>query len=150
MNFLSPELPVFLKRLEVLTSETKAIWGSMSAQRMVEHLSDCINMSLGVGEFKLQIPEDKIPAMQRFLLSEKPMARGSKVDFAPENFTLRNEDLADAIDEFTLLWVDFEEYYEENPNSMHLHPFYGELNFEQWKLLHSKHFTHHFEQFGIL
>ena len=27
--------------------------------------------------------------------------------------------------------------------------FFGELDFELWKIMHSKHITHHLEQFGI-
>jgi RIO-like serine/threonine protein kinase len=27
---------------------------------------------------------------------------------------------------------------------------YGDLNFDQWCQLHAKHFTHHFEQFGLI
>ena len=150
MTFIAPELPVFLTVLQKLSADTKPQWGSMSAQRMVEHLSDVIKMSMGEGKFELLVPEDKVPAMQRFITSDKPMVRNAKVDFAPENYTLRHSDLEDAIDEFTLCWVDFEEYYEMNDGKKHLHPFYGELNFEQWKMLHSKHFSHHFEQFQLI
>ena len=31
-----------------------------------------------------------------------------------------------------------------------LHPVFGELNFEEWVLLHYKHVTHHLRQFGLL
>jgi len=31
-----------------------------------------------------------------------------------------------------------------------LHPVFGELNFEEWILLHYKHVTHHLKQFGLI
>ena len=43
----------------------------------------------------------------------------------------------------------FEETYSEKPDFIALHPYYGQLNEELWRLLHTKHFAHHFEQFGI-
>jgi hypothetical protein len=78
------------------------------------------------------------------------MAQGIKVPFAPENIPLRNEELELAIDEFVETWLDFEAMYESDPTLKHSHPFYGPLDFEQWKRLHAKHLTHHFMQFGLL
>ena len=61
-----------------------------------------------------------------------------------------NEEIELAIDEFLLEWVDFEEHFEADENRTELHPYYGNLNYNQWCRLHSKHLTHHFEQFGII
>ena len=33
---------------------------------------------------------------------------------------------------------------------MVLHPVFGELNFEEWALLHYKHVTHPLRRFGLL
>ena len=150
MNFIELDLSEFLTYLEKLSPDSKPSWGNMSAQRMVEHLSDGINMSMGIGDFELEIPEDRIAKMQLFLESDKPMAQNIQVSFAKPDAPLRNADLDDAIDEFTLAWVDFEELYENQLEFTALHPYYGILDFEQWKRLHSKHFTHHFNQFGLI
>jgi len=40
--------------------------------------------------------------------------------------------------------------YSQDQKKTALHPYYGNLNYEQWLLLHSKHFTHHFSQFGLM
>lgn len=150
MNFIAADLSEFLILLEKLSADTTPHWGEMSAQRMVEHLTDGIRMSMGVGDFKLEIPEDRVSKMVLFLDSEKPMAQNIQVSFATADTPLRNDDLDEAIDEFTLAWVDFEELYENNPDFTALHPFYGNLNYKQWLRLHSKHFTHHFSQFGLI
>jgi hypothetical protein len=150
MKFVQADLCAFLEIIENLDEKKSASWGKMTPQRMIEHLSDCIYMSCGIGNHELLIPEEKIKGMQTFLYSEKEMLQNILVPFAKENTPLRNTDIELAIDEFTMAWVDFEEMYSEDPQKTALHPYYGNLNYEQWLLLHSKHFTHHFTQFGLM
>jgi hypothetical protein len=88
--------------------------------------------------------------MKEFLFSDKPMAKNIEVPFAKKDEKLRNENLEFAIDELAENWIEFEEYYFENEGNQNLHPYYGLLNYEEWLRLHSKHFTHHFEQFNLL
>ena len=150
MEFVQADLSAFLEILENLDGKKSASWGKMTPQRMIEHLSDCIYMSCGIGNHELLIPEEKIKGMQEFLYSEKEMPQNIQVPFAKENTPLRNTDIELAVDEFTMAWVDFEEMYSKDPKKTALHPYYGNLNYEQWLLLHSKHFTHHFSQFGLM
>ena len=150
MKFVQADLCAFLEILENLDEKKSASWGKMTPQRMIEHLSDCIYMSCGIGNHELLIPEEKIKGMQAFLISDKEMPQNIQVPFAKENTPLRNTDIELALDEFTMAWVDFEEMYSEDSKKTALHPYYGNLNYEQWLLLHSKHFTHHFTQFGLM
>ena len=150
MEFIEIDISEIIPKLDKLTSETKPLWGEMSSQRMVEHLTDTIKIASGKIKFPLEIPEDKIEKMQAFLDSDKPMARGIVVPFAKKDEALRNEEIELAIDEFLLEWLDFDEHYAENESRTEAHPYYGQLNYEQWCRLHSKHLTHHFEQFGIV
>lgn len=150
MVFIEIELETVLPILGKLEPNQQPLWGSMSAQRMVEHLTDLIQMSVGKGDFTIEIPEEKIESMQRFIDSDKPMARGVEVALAPKNWTLRNEELELAIDEFVENWISFEEFFEENPDATTIHPFYGALDEKKWRRMHSKHFTHHFQQFGLI
>lgn len=150
MNFIELDITEIIKKLDLLKSDTKPSWGEMSAQRMVEHLSDLIKVASGKNKLALEIPEDRIEKMLLFLDSDKPMARNIDVPFAKKNEKLRHEEIELAIDEFLLEWMDFDEHYAENENRTELHPYYGNLNYDQWCRLHAKHLTHHFEQFGIL
>ena len=150
MEFVQADLCAFLEILENLDEKKSASWGKMTPQRMIEHLCDCIYMSCGIGNHELLIPEEKIKGMQAFLISDKEMPQNIQVPFAKENTPLRNTDIELALDEFTMAWVDFEEIYSEDSKKTALHPYYGNLNYEQWLLLHSKHFTHHFTQFGLV
>lgn len=148
--FIEPNIESILATLAKLTSEKKPAWGEMSAQRMVEHLTDSVQVSTGKNQQELLIPEEKIEKMQAFLSSDKAMAKNIEVPFAKKDTPVRNEELELAIDELVDEWLAFEEYYEENPSATQLHPFYGQLNFDQWKQLHAKHLTHHFQQFELI
>jgi oxepin-CoA hydrolase / 3-oxo-5,6-dehydrosuberyl-CoA semialdehyde dehydrogenase len=150
MGFISTDLETIIRSLDKLSATTQPQWGAMNAQRMVEHLTEGLQMSIGIGEYQLLIPEDKIDKMKAILASDEPMPRGFKVPFAPEKYELRNEELELAVDELIENWLAFEEYYEENPTKEHLHPYYGMLDKNGWLRIHEKHFTHHFEQFGLL
>ena len=143
------ELTEVIARLEKLSSESKALWGTMSAQRMVEHLSDSLRLASGKQSFPQAIPEDKIERMQAFIESDKPMMKNIEVNFAPKTSELRNEELELAVDELVIEWVDFEEFFTENPDKKTHHPYYGMLSYDQWQKLNNKHLKHHFEQFGI-
>ena len=150
MNFIDPTLESILIKLEKLTPDKEAKWGNMSAQRMVEHLSDSLKMAIGQIIFPIEIAEDRIPRMKEFLQSEKPMARNIEVPFAKKDEILRSENLELALDELAENWIAFEEYFSEDEQNTTLHPYYGNLNYEEWKRLHAKHFTHHLQQFGLI
>jgi hypothetical protein len=150
MSFIETDITVIIPMMDELSADAKPLWGSMSAQRMIEHLSDTLRIASGKEQFPLAIPEDKIDRMKSFLESDKPMARNIEVPFAEKDTELRNEEIELAIDEFLLEWIDFENYYIENPGITALHPYYGNLNFDEWLRLHQKHLTHHFEQFDLI
>jgi hydroxymethylglutaryl-CoA reductase len=150
MEFIEVDLETILPILDKLSPDTKALWGKMSAQRMVEHLTDSVKVATGENPQELIVEEEKIPRMLAFLDSDKEMAQNIQVPFAKEDEVLRHEEIELAIDEFVETFIEFEELYEQNPNLTHVHPFYGPLNFEQWKRLNAKHLTHHFKQFGLI
>lgn len=150
MNFIELDITELIPMLDKLDPNTKPLWGNMSAQRMIEHLSETIRMASGKDKYPMEVPEDRIERMVSFLDSDKPMARNISVSFAPSATDLKHEEIELAIDEFLLEWIDFENHYLENPEAKEVHPYYGPLNYEQWIRLHSKHLTHHFEQFGLI
>ena len=41
-------------------------------------------------------------------------------------------------------------YFKNNPAAKTSHPVFGDLDFEEWVLLHYKHVTHHLKQFGAM
>jgi hypothetical protein len=117
MSFIETDITVIIPIMDELSPSSQPLWGSMSAQRMIEHLTDTVKIASGKEKFPLEIPEDRIERMQTFLESDKPMARNIEVPFAGEDVPLRNEEIELAIDEFLLEWIDFENFYDENPDA---------------------------------
>jgi hypothetical protein len=129
---IATDLETQLTYLSQLTATTKPLWGTMTAQRMVEHLTDTLRIATGKNPQKRAIPEEKLPSMLRFLEGDKEMAPNIAVDFATPDMKERNEELELAIDEFVDEWLAFEELFSEQENHTAIHPFYGSLNGEQW------------------
>lgn len=148
--FVNTDLESILSHLNKLQADTKPKWGNMTAQHMVEHLTDVLNIALEINRIEQIISEDKVEKMQAFLLTDKPMAQNIEVPFVIPNAPLRNEELELAVDEFIETYLTFEEFFESNPGKKTLHPYYGKLNHEQWNLLNKKHFSHHFTQFDLV
>jgi len=148
--FIDTNLETLIPFFNKLKAETVPLWGSMSAQRMVEHLTDTLRIATGENPQKMEIPEEKIDRMVAFLDSEKPMARNMVVPFAPADAPLRHQEIELAIDEYIETWLDLEALYSINPDLRNPHPYYGPLSYEQWKRLNAKHLTHHFIQFGLI
>jgi hypothetical protein len=148
--FISTDLETLLPYSDKLSADTKPTWGTMTAQRMVEHLTDTLKIATGETPFPLEVPEDRLERMLAFLESDKPMAPNLKVAFVQDNTPIRHSEIELAVDEYVETWLDLEMLYANNPGLKHPHPYYGPLDFDQWNRLHSKHLTHHFTQFGLL
>lgn len=136
--------------LNGLTPNQKPLWGKMKAQEMVEHLSDMLMMSRGTGNFTIDVDAETIARRQQFLSSDKEMAKNIAVPFTKDIIELRHDELELALDEFAEEWINFTEYYENNPSASVIHPYYGDLDYNLWLKMHDKHFTHHFKQFGLI
>ncbi len=142
-----------LPHLKKLTPETEANFGVMTAQHMVEHLILLMKISTG----KLQVPlsrseESAETFKQQLIYTDMKFPKGVKVKGIPEDkpLPLRYESLETANDKLISEIDDFHSYFAENPDQKTLHPVLNWLNYDEWKTFHSKHFAHHFEQFGLL
>ena len=144
--------PIVFKKIELLKEDTLALWGTMTAQHMLEHLLLPLKFSRGVFEVPVVTPLDKLEKTKRImLLSDAPFKRDFQAPFiGPGLQALKYKSL----DESKLaLFKEIEAflfYWKENPNSIFAHPIFGSLNEKEWYLFHSKHFTHHLSQFGLV
>jgi len=151
MSFIEPTLSEALKYFKRLQLDTAPLWGNMNAVGMVEHISDSLLVATGqIPNIKLRTPEDKLEKVRRFLFSDQPLPRNAKAPYGRPDDENRNATLEDAIAEFESRWHHFEKHYADRRESENLHPSFGMLNYEGWLHLHSKHLTHHFQQFGLI
>lgn len=150
LNFIRQ---AFVPKLKSLSSETIGNWGKMNAQQMVEHVTAFFNVSIEKLRFPLVTPAEQLPKFKEFLLSDKQFRENTKAPasvIGEEALPLRYENMEQAVEKLSAAIANFEQYFHEYPNKKTLHPVFGELNFEEWTLLHYKHITHHLRQFGLL
>jgi len=141
----------FLKKLTQLEMYTKPLWGKMSAQHMVEHLIFAVQMGNGKLFLECFNPPEKLPALKRFLLSNKPLPKQFvNPAIGPDLIELKFSDLEEAKSNLKKEVDDYYSYFEKNPEAKLVHVTFGELNFAEWEVFHKKHFTHHLSQFGLI
>ena len=139
--------------LQHLNEDAKPLWGTMTAQHMLEHLEYSVRISSGeIQDFEIETPEKILEKVHATVYNYKKMPRNFGAPKRLENeinslkhdsFDLAKEKLLEAFD-------DYDNYFKENPEARLRNIVFGELNSYEWKLFHRKHFNHHFEQFGLL
>ncbi len=140
-----------IKLLVNLRSDTKQLWGKMTAQHMVEHLILAVRTSNGKLNIGCFNPPEKIPTLKRFLMSRRPLPKEFINPLIGEGLLpLEYENLEEAKLVLEKELEDYYKYFEEHPDASLVNPTFGELNKNEWDVFHEKHFTHHFRQFGII
>lgn len=134
-----------------LKADAKPLFGKMSGQHMVEHLSLVTQIANGNWKVDTYVSDEKSARRKPFLNSDNELQTGFKAPFlseapTPLKFSSINEAVIDLIEQVQ----HFETVFNENPNRTVVHPFFGELDYEYWKKFQVKHFTHHFKQFGLV
>lgn len=141
----------FLTLLNDLSPEKEGLWGKMNAQQMVEHVTGFFLVSIDQLHFALVTPEEHLPKLKEFLLSDKQFRENTQAPVLPETpLPVREPDLPSAISQLKKTIEQFFIFFAADPAKKTLHPVFGWLNFEEWVLLHYKHVTHHARQFALL
>ena len=142
----------FQSLLNQLVETTEAQWGLMRSQHMIEHLTTTLKMSNGKKELPQRYSDEEAKAAKAaFIYTDAEMAKGLKTPTLPEvpgafefpTLEIAKEKLIAELD-------DFENYFKLHPNATNVHPRFGPLNYNEWVILHNKHFLHHFKQFGLV
>ena len=141
----------FIPLVNNLKGNETGKWGKMNAQQMVEHVTGFFKVSTNQIHFPLVTPAEYLPRAKAFLLSDKEFRENTKAPVLPEDplplqFATMDEALADLEKEIN----HFIDRFEKEPGLITQHPVFGNLNFEEWVLLHYKHVRHHAKQFGLL
>lgn len=136
-----------------LTEDTKPLWGTMSPQQMVEHLEYSLRVASGeIQDFEIETPEKYLEKVQDSLYTHDKMPRNFDAPKLLEKLLseARYENLAEAKTKLLEAYDEFELYFKENPEATTKNAVFGHLDKFEWSLMNTKHFNHHFEQFGLL
>lgn len=150
LDFITTTFPQLIQQAN---PTTEARWGKMNLQQMIEHVTNFFKVSSNTIQFPLVSPEEHLPKLKAFLLSDKEFRENTK---APEQILpndplpLTHVSVVIAIEELEESIKNFITYFEENKSATTVHPVFGALNFEEWILLHYKHLLHHSKQFNLM
>ncbi len=152
--FIEINIKTVQKALNNLTENSERQFGEMSPQLMVEHLEEVLGN--GFGDLKAEdfpeIPAEKLELLQDWLYSNQKIKPGAKYPLLKDGETLKTQykNLEEAKEKLLETLKEYLIYFRENPTAEHFHPRFGLINKEMSELFQRKHFTHHFEQFGLV
>ena len=145
--FVAEYIPLIKK----LSGKEQPLWGSLSAQGMVEHMTDSIGIAWGRVKEPMVTAAENLEKAKSFAMSDKHFRPNTKNVLMPEApAPLRHASLEDAVTELDNEIFLFLSYYDFNPDAVVANPFYGELNYDEWLHLLHKHASHHLRQFGVI
>jgi hypothetical protein len=140
----------YIPLLKNLNGSEKGNWGVLSAQGMIEHMTDSIGIAWKRVVHPMQTPEALLEKARGYALSEKDFKPGTKNSLMSESQApLRNTTLAGAITELENEINSFLKFYKEQPQAIVTNPFFGDFNYSEWLQLLHKHAVHHLKQFNL-
>lgn len=144
--------PHLLEQLRNLNPDTPPIFGKMTAQHMVEHLSYTLRFANGKLPQELLYRPDKAEKFKQYTIySEQELQPGFRAPMLPEELLpLKHPGMQEAVQELEQELQDMDRYFAQNPEARPVSPTLGELTQAEWYVFHNKHFRHHFRQFGLL
>ncbi|MCP5064206.1 MAG: hypothetical protein GY936_17335 [Ignavibacteriae bacterium] len=142
----------YIKYLNKLSEKTQPLWGEMTPQHMLEHLTKAVQSSNGELIFdECMNPKEKYPLLNRILLSSKTLPKHFVNTVVGKGLKpLIYNSLEDAKEKLILEINNFYKYFEAQENSKPMNVTFGPLGKEEWIVFHNKHFVHHFTQFGLI
>ncbi len=141
----------YLPLIKTIAVDTVPVFGKMNAQQMIEHMAAAIRSGYGNPIITtILTPEENIPKMQAFVLSDKPFK-----DNTPN--ALMSEIPAPALfSSIELSIIDLEksvaelfDAFDKDQDLQVINPFFGVLDADKTMSLLYKHALHHLRQFGV-
>ena len=150
MTFIQLDRESLKGYLSRLSSDERPNWGAMSPQGMLEHLIRALRIARGEEKWKVEVSKERQEHMRAFLWTDEPFPNGVNSVTVDPDEAFWYPDLEAAKEAFFEEWDAFQSAYDKDPDRTEIHPVFGELGREGWEQVHRKHFTHHFQQFGLL
>lgn len=132
-------------RIEKLTPDTRPAWGTLTAQRMLCHLTD--QMRVGLGEIESR---DRSNLLTRTIVKWLvlrfgiPRPKGKKLETAREMLSTEPTDWQ--ADKASLM-ATMERL--ASTETAAPHPLFGAMSHRQWCILGAVHIEYHLRQFGV-
>lgn len=139
--------------LDALTETTKAEWGIMTPQHMIEHLEHTYKIASGeIQDFEIATPEKILEKVHNSLYNYQAFPKNSNFPLLEKDTLddLKHPDLETAKTKLIEAREAYKTFFKEQSEAILKNIVFGDLNKYEWYLLERKHLNHHFEQFGLL
>ena len=138
------------KALKNLREDSKAKWGKLTAQGMVEHMIDAYDYAMGKESREISTPEKYLEAYTESIYNHTPFPEGTSAPYGNWEGTFKYDSLEAAKSALIEKHSEYLLFRKENPDLITTHHVFGNLNRYEWDLVARKHYTHHFSQFGLV
>jgi Protein of unknown function (DUF1569) len=138
-----------LRRLDQLTENSQAQWGSMRVNEMLAHMNDAIKIALGMkpaANTSNFYTHHIMFNAAVYILPRWPNGEATAPELNQREKGTKAKDFYTEV-EFTKKMLDI--FSEREASKLHPHPMFGALSKKQWADLLYKHFQHHLRQFGV-
>ncbi len=128
----------------------KPAWGQMTSQHMIEHLAQVVIYSTILSNKDRIMPNKQQEETAGFMLYSdaefpqnimNPMYKDGLPAYTHPTIEIAKSQLLKNLDTFFRT-------FEKNPKGYSFNPFFGDMDYDQLLILHTKHFKHHLKQFG--
>ncbi|MBZ0204548.1 MAG: DUF1569 domain-containing protein [Ignavibacteria bacterium] len=147
-DLFNPEVnSKFIERINMLSKDSKALWGKMGPAEMLFHCSMAMKSAFGDVKLKRAFIGYLFGSMaKKNMLSDKPFKQG-----LPTDSSFKAKEKKNFEDEKKLLIELVKKFETGGPGGItsESHPFFGKLNIDEWNTLTTKHLDHHLGQFGV-
>lgn len=142
---------MFPEKIKEIPLAAAPLFGKMSPQQMLEHMSEYIRLAYGnpVISSKFYTAES-VDKLQAFLRSDRPFKENTPNPLLPDTPpSLRFREYEAAQADVAAAVRELFEAFAANPDLKVENPFFGTLDRELTFHLLAKHAAHHLRQFGI-
>ena len=134
-------------RIEILTPNSRPLWGKMNVAQMLLHCQK----PLDIAEGKLLMKRGLIGWLFGKSAKNDFLTRSEFKKNLPTAKLFKVSGEADFNKEKEVLITQVIRFREEGPSVIKNmeHPFFGKMNIYEWGILEYKHLDHHLRQFGV-
>ena len=144
-TFFDPERRrLAISRLCSLRPDTPRRWGTMTAPRMIAHLSDQMAICLGDRPSAPMRSPMRLAPLRYLAIHLAPWPKGAKA--SPDTFVRQPESWAADLARLLAMVLRFGA--RQPGGAWPDHPRFGRMSGDDWAVLSDRHFDHHLRQFG--
>jgi len=132
-----------------LDLNTIPLWGKMNARQMIEHLVEEVKWANGKKTCTCdRTEEEAAKSKQVMIYTDAPIPKNVVLEELPKEFLYPDKETA--INQLMIELDDLDHHFKQPGIITTMHGGFGPLNYQEWLIWHSKHFTHHLRQFKLL